>query len=280
MEGQVGPTCHGDVPPWHRAAGGVVLTSWPSSSRRWHFAVGDSEDGPFWTAFLRSLKARGLTGTRLVISDAHAGLKAGIDAVLLGASWQGCRVHFMRNVLAGAQGQHRDGRGRDPHRPRTTGPRARARQLDVIATTLGGRSCRRDDAPRRPRRAPRLLRLPGRALDARTAQQGDRATHRRRRRLPNPAALLRLAGAVLVGAQDESQVVDRRYLSEGTVALLQAKPKTQHEVAQAALVLMIHPQARAELYHATGRHSAMSVASSKPRSASVRRSPSPLAGCS
>ncbi len=52
------------------------------------FAVGDSEDGAFWTAFLRSLKARGLTGTQLVISDAHAGLKAAIEAVLLGAAWQ------------------------------------------------------------------------------------------------------------------------------------------------------------------------------------------------
>ena len=64
------------------------------------FAVGDSEDGAFWTAFLRSLKARGLAGTQLVISDAHAGLKAAISAVLLGAAWQRCRVHFMRNVLA------------------------------------------------------------------------------------------------------------------------------------------------------------------------------------
>ena len=64
------------------------------------FAVGDSEDGAFWTAFLRSLKARGRGGTQLVISDAHAGLKAAIAAVLLGASWQRCRVHFMRDVLA------------------------------------------------------------------------------------------------------------------------------------------------------------------------------------
>jgi transposase-like protein len=65
------------------------------------FAVGDSEDGAFWTAFLRTLKARGLGGTRLVISDAHTGLKAAIGAVLLGASWQQrCRVRLMRNVLA------------------------------------------------------------------------------------------------------------------------------------------------------------------------------------
>ncbi len=62
-------------------------------------AVGDSEDGAFWTAFLRSLRARGLAGVRLVISDAHEGLKAAIGAVLLGAAWQRCRVHFLRNVL-------------------------------------------------------------------------------------------------------------------------------------------------------------------------------------
>src|SRR3712207_9474100 len=48
-------------------------------------------------SFLRSLKARGLGGTQLVISDAHTGLKQAIAAVLLGAAWQRCRVHFMRN---------------------------------------------------------------------------------------------------------------------------------------------------------------------------------------
>jgi hypothetical protein len=55
--------------------------------------VGASEDGAFWTAFLRSLKARGLHGVQLVISDAHTGLKAAIGAVMAGASWQRCRVH-------------------------------------------------------------------------------------------------------------------------------------------------------------------------------------------
>jgi hypothetical protein len=62
--------------------------------------VGDSEDGAFWTAFLRSLKARGLAGVQLVISDAHTGLKQAIAAVMAGACWQRCRVHFLRNVLA------------------------------------------------------------------------------------------------------------------------------------------------------------------------------------
>ena len=61
--------------------------------------VGPSEDGSFWLQFLRSLVARGLSGVRLVITDAHQGLKGAIAAVLHGASWQRCRVHFVRNVL-------------------------------------------------------------------------------------------------------------------------------------------------------------------------------------
>ena len=56
--------------------------------------VGDSEDGAFWTAFLRSLKARGLAGVQLVISGAHTGLKQAIDAVLIGSSWQRSSVNM------------------------------------------------------------------------------------------------------------------------------------------------------------------------------------------
>jgi putative transposase len=69
--------------------------------------VGDSENETFWTEFLRDLKDRGLDGVQLVISDAHAGLKAAIRKVLQGSSWQRCRVHAMRNLLAVARSQHR-----------------------------------------------------------------------------------------------------------------------------------------------------------------------------
>ena len=62
--------------------------------------VGPSEDRAFWTAFLRSLVKRGLKGVRLVISDAHGGLKQAISTVLSGSNWQRGRVHFMRNLLA------------------------------------------------------------------------------------------------------------------------------------------------------------------------------------
>jgi len=57
------------------------------------------ESGPAWTAFLRDLVARGLSGVRLVVSDSHKGLIAAIEAVIPGAAWQRCRTHFMRNVL-------------------------------------------------------------------------------------------------------------------------------------------------------------------------------------
>jgi len=63
-------------------------------------AVGDSEAEGFWRQFLGSLKERGLTGTRLVISDAHLGLTAAIKRMFQGCSWQRCRVHFLRNLLS------------------------------------------------------------------------------------------------------------------------------------------------------------------------------------
>ena len=69
-------------------------------------AVGVSEAETFWTDFLRTLARRGLRGVKLVISDAHEGLKAAV-AKVLHASWQRCRVHFMRNVLAHAGKQGR-----------------------------------------------------------------------------------------------------------------------------------------------------------------------------
>lgn len=64
------------------------------------FELGSSETEAFWLEFLRSLVQRGLKGVQLVVSDAHEGLKAAIAQVLSGASWQRCRVHFMRNLLS------------------------------------------------------------------------------------------------------------------------------------------------------------------------------------
>lgn len=64
------------------------------------FDVGPSEDGAFWMGLLRGLVSRGLRGVKLVTSDSHEGLKTAIESVLMGASWQRCRVHFVRNALS------------------------------------------------------------------------------------------------------------------------------------------------------------------------------------
>jgi putative transposase len=76
----------------------VIATGVAADGRRevLGFAVGDSEDGAFWTGFLRSLKARGLGGVQLVISDAHLGLQQAISAVLLGAAWQRSSANIIR----------------------------------------------------------------------------------------------------------------------------------------------------------------------------------------
>jgi len=192
-------------------------------------AVGDSEDGAFWTAFARSLRARGLGGVRLVISDAHQGLKAAIAAVFLGAAWQRCRVHFLRNVLA------RIPRGRAEMvlaLIRTIwaapDPAAVREQLDAVADKL---------APGFPVVAA-MLREAREDVTAFAAfpfahwkkiwstNPLERVNKEIKRRsnvvgiFPNEAAVLRLAGAVLLEVHDEWAIAERRYLAEGSMALL------------------------------------------------------------
>jgi transposase-like protein len=70
--------------------------------------VGDSEDEVFWRGFLRTLKQRGLSRVRLVISDQHAGLVAALSRVFQGVGHQRCRVHFARNLLALVPKSHKD----------------------------------------------------------------------------------------------------------------------------------------------------------------------------
>jgi transposase-like protein len=192
-------------------------------------AVGDSEDGAFWTAFLRSLRARGLAGVRLVISDAHEGLKAAIGAVLLGAAWQRCRVHFLRNVLA------RIPKGSAEMvlaaiRTVFAQPDAAAvaEQLDEIVERL---------EPRFPVAAAMLAEARA-DVTAFTSfpishwkkiwstNPLERVNKEIKRRtdvvgiFPNEAAVLRLAGAVLLEIHDEWAIAERRYLSEGSMARL------------------------------------------------------------
>jgi putative transposase len=196
-------------------------------------AVGDSEDGAFWTGFLRSLRARGLAGVRLVISDAHEGLRGAIAAVFLGAAWQRCRVHFLRNVLSRIQ------RGRAEMvlalvRTIWAQPDAEAvrEQLDAVADKL---------APGFPAVAA-MLREAREDVTAFAAfplahwkkiwstNPLERVNKEVKRRsdvvgiFPNEAAVLRLAGAVLLEVHDEWAIAERRYLAEGSMALLDRAP--------------------------------------------------------
>lgn len=209
------------------------------------FDVGDSEDGAFWTAFLRSLKTRGLSGVQLVISDAHAGLKNAIAAVLIGAAWQRCRVHFLRNVLAAVPKGHAEMVAAAVRTVFAQPSPVHVRdQLEVIAAMLG-------------RQFPKVEAMLRDASEEITAFAAfpvghwkkiwstnplERLNKEIKRRtdvvgvFPNPAALLRLAGAVLVEAHDEWQVSERRYLSEGSMALLNVPAAEPKEVATPALL--------------------------------------------
>jgi len=194
-------------------------------------AVGDSEDGAFWTAFLRGLRARGLSGVRLVISDAHEGLKSAIAAVLLGAAWQRCRVHFMRNVLSRVPKGSQEMVAAAIRTVFAQPDRAAvAEQLDQIADKLG-------------RQLPVVEQMLREAEADICAFAAFPQAHWRRiwstnplervikevkRRchvvgiFPDEAAILRLVGAVLIEAHDEWAIAERRYLSEGSMAAILA----------------------------------------------------------
>jgi putative transposase len=184
--------------------------------------VGASEDRAFWTAFLRSLVKRGLRGVRLVISDAHEGLKQAIATVLSGATWQRCRVHFMRNLLATVPQGARE--------PIAAIVRTIFAQPDHATALAQLRKVADGLRPRFPATAALLEDaaedvLAYRHLPAAHQRQLhstnplERLNKEIKRRsnvvgiFPNARAVIRLVGAILLEQDDEWAVADRRYFS-------------------------------------------------------------------
>jgi len=189
--------------------------------------VGPSEDHAFWTAFLRSLVRRGLKGVVLVISDAHEGLKGAIAKVLSGATWQRCRVHFMRNLLA-------------------TVPKSASGAVAAIVRTIFAQpdhpsamaQLRRVADGLRPKFPAAAELLEDAAEDVLAFMHFPEEHHRRlhstnplerlhkevKRRtvvvgiFPDRLALIRLAGMLLAEQDDEWAVTDRRYFTFESMA--------------------------------------------------------------
>ena len=195
-------------------------------------AVGPSEAETIWTEFLRKLARRGLRGVKLVISDAHEGIKAAI-AKVLHATWQRCRVHFMRNALAYAGRQGRrvvaafigtafvqddaEAASRqwrqvaDQLRPKV--PKLAAFMDEAEADVLAFMSFPKDHRPKIHSVNP-LERLNG-EIKRRTDVVGI---------FPNEEAITRLIGALLLEQNDEWAVQRGRYMSLETIAPLSDDP--------------------------------------------------------
>jgi putative transposase len=188
--------------------------------------VGPSEAETFWTDFLRKLARRGLRGVKLVISDAHEGIKASV-AKVMNATWQRCRVHFMRNVLAHA--------GRSGRRVVSAFIATAFAQDDAETARL---QWRRVADQLRPK-VPKLATLMDTAEPDVLAYMGFPAAHRvklhstnplerlngeiKRRTevvgiFPNEAAITRLVGAILLEQNDEWAVQRSRYITLESIA--------------------------------------------------------------
>ena len=195
--------------------------------------VGDSENEPFWREFLGDLVDRGLGGVRLVISDAHAGLVKAIRRCFQGASWQRCRVHAMRNLLAAANHRHRQVIAALIRtifvQPDTTTATAQLRavvdQLRPYAPAV---------ADRLEQMETDLLAYPGCPSAHWSKIWSNNPIERLNRELkrrtdvvgifPDRASVIRLVGALLVEINDEMIAAERRYIAAASVADLTDQP--------------------------------------------------------
>lgn len=194
--------------------------------------IGASEAEPFWTEFLRSLTRRGLRGVKLVISDAHEGIKAAVSKVFC-ATWQRCRVHFMRNALAHA--------GKSGRRVVSAFIATAFAQDDAKSASLQWRSVADQLRPKIPKLAALMDSAEHDVLAFMTFPQAHRAKlHstnpierlngeiKRRTNVvgifPNEAAITRLIGAIIMEQSEEWVVQRGRYMSLETLAPLSNDP--------------------------------------------------------
>ncbi|MDP8907944.1 MAG: IS256 family transposase [Chloroflexota bacterium] len=189
--------------------------------------VGEAETEAFWTEFLRSLVARGLVGVQLAISDAHPGLKAAIARVL-GAPWQRCTVHFLRDLRGHCRKDQHDALG------------ALIRQLFTAPDGAEARRRLADAIGQLEPRLPKIARLLEEAEDDVLAFYAFPAEHWPKLRSTNPlerfnreigrrtdvvgifpddASVIRLVSMLAIEANDE-WLVGRSYISQGSMATL------------------------------------------------------------
>ena len=198
--------------------------------------VGDSEDETFWTKFCRSLTSRGLSGVRLVISDAHAGLRAAITKCFSGSSWQRCRVHYARNLLAKVPRAHAEFVAAAFRSIFALGtPQEVSARWDEVADTIADRFPKAAESMRHTKTD--LLAFtafpPAHWRKIWSNNPLERLNKEVKRRsnvvgiFPNDAAVIRLVGAILADQHDEWAIA-RRYLSDTSMAQLDQLRDTHH----------------------------------------------------
>jgi putative transposase len=206
--------------------------------------VGDSEDQAFWAAFFKGLRSRGLSGVQLVISDHHLGLKTAIESVFLGAAWQRCRVHFMRNLLARVPKGSAEMVAAAVRTVFAQPDAAHVRsQLDEVTRMLAGQFP--DVAALLNDAAEDLLAFCGfpqahwRKIWSTNPLERLNGEIKRRTKVvgifPNDASIARLVTAVVVETHDEWAVAERRYLSEDSMAKLTTPPPEPAQEAPLAI---------------------------------------------